>query len=377
VAEILGRDMTVSIVVVPAVQVNGGLVFEYFRQDLVIRSRGPVLEIERAGLQQTQSSNLGEFGLRQEGRLTYSVVMKAGSPVGAAVLQPPVTASPSVTPPVGPGAIIFSKLVDRMDASFVYDFVADKAVKDLQEDVTVVAVLENPEVWQKAFVLVPPTRKSGGFRIDFPFDVPGINQALENIRNETGVSGQSYKLTIRADVRVTAQTDHGPIDETFSPALTTSLEKGVIQWEEELGQSKPGSIETTSVVANTGRYLGMALGTARILSLVFLAVAVVGFAFCLWTFLRAMPKELSDTEKECLRIGNKYRSRILEAAAHTPGFGDRTVSAASIDDLVKMADELGKPVIHQLSGTSKTRHTYYVFDSSITYQYTIGDDQSY
>ncbi|GAH28824.1 unnamed protein product, partial [marine sediment metagenome] len=50
------------------------------------------------------------------------------------------------TPPaktIGPGEVIFSKLVDKMDATFDYTFKCDQPISELTEEVSIIATLEN------------------------------------------------------------------------------------------------------------------------------------------------------------------------------------------------------------------------------------------
>ncbi len=48
---------------------------------------------------------------------------------------------------------------------------------------------------------------------------------------------------------------------------------------------------------------------------------------------------------------------------------ERLISLSSMEDLIKVADELGKLVIHQAPGVSEETHAYYVFDGTTRYQY--------
>ncbi|GAI54318.1 unnamed protein product, partial [marine sediment metagenome] len=191
------------------------------------------------------------------GEFDYSVHLKENSLFDTETLKPPppVIPPPPPTPPpppppktVGAGELLlFSKLVDSMDATFNYKFKCDQPVTELTEEVTIIAILENPEVWSKTFVLVPHTKKSGGFSVSFPLDINHFTEMLEAIRSETGVPAESYNLTIKADVHTTAQTDFGPIDEVFSQTLSSALGKGTLEWNEELIQSKPVSITTSQM----------------------------------------------------------------------------------------------------------------------------------
>ena len=50
----------------------------------------------------------------------------------------------------------------------------------------------------------------------------------------------------------------------------------------------------------------------------------------------------------------------------------------SIEDLVKISDELGKPIVHQSGGSSGDIQSYYVIDGDTNYKYSFskGEDES-
>jgi hypothetical protein len=62
---------------------------------------------------------------------------------------------------------------------------------------------------------------------------------------------------------------------------------------------------------------------------------------------------------------------MAEATSQTPVVGEKIISLGSMEDLVKVADELGKPIIHQRPTTPEERHVYYVFDGFTSYQFVL------
>jgi hypothetical protein len=75
-------------------------------------------------------------------------------------------------------------------------------------------------------------------------------------------------------------------------------------------------------------------------------------------------------EVEAARARKRYGERMAEASGPMPAAsGDNTVTLDSIEDLVKVADELGKPVVHYKPGAGGV-HSYCVFDGTTCYQYT-------
>jgi len=286
-------------------------------------------------------------------------------------VPPPTPPSPAPAKTVGPGEVIFSKLVDRIDATFHYKFKSSRPIRELSQEMTITAVLENPEVWSKKFVLVPRTKKSGDFSVNFPLDINHFTEMLDAIRSETGVPAESYNLTITADVHTVAQTDFGPIDEVFSQTLSTALGKGTLEWNEELTKSEPSSITTSQMIPNPSKYVGLSVSGARNLSTALAGVFFLFLLFSVVLYIKFKPEKLSQIEREAQRASKKYGSRMAEATSQTLLEGEKIISLGSMEDLIKVADELGKPIIHQAPTTPEEPHAYYVFDGATRYQYVV------
>ena len=221
---------------------------------------------------------------------------------------------------------------------------------------------------------MPATTKSESFSIGFPLDINDFTEMLEAIRSETGVPAESYNLTIKADVHTIAQTDLGPIDEVFTQTLSTPLGKGTLEWNEELVESKPGSITTSRMIPNPNKYAGLSVSGIRILSAIAMSGMVLLFLYFLRLYMKFKPAEVSKIEKEIRLVEKKYGERIVEATSQTPIKGEKIISIGSMEDLIKVADELSKPVIHQTPSTPEEAHAYYVFDGITRYQYVLTAD---
>jgi hypothetical protein len=379
--EISGGDITINAYVYTTVETDTGPIFEAFTQSLGMRSQGPLLEVD-GELELTEPGYVGDLNYEQQGEFNYRVRLKSDSPFGAITLKPPSVLIPEPpappalpTPPpaktIGPGEVIFSKLVDKMDATFDYTLKCDQPLRQLTEEVRIIATLENPGVWSKTFVLVLPTTKSESFSISFPLDINHFTEMLEAIRSETGVPAESYNLTIKADVHTIAQTDLGPIDEVFSQTLSTALGEGTLEWNEELVESKPGSITTSQMIPNPNKYMGLTVSRVRILAPTVAGIVISLFVYLIWRRLKLKPMEVPKIDKEVRLAKKKYGERIAEATSQTPIEGEKAISIGSMEDLIKIADELGKPVIHQAPSIPEEAHAYYVFDGATRYQYVL------
>jgi hypothetical protein len=361
---------TRQITLVATVGLGEHLESSTFVQSLPITLSSTVLEIG-GELVELVLDDIG--GIEARGTFDYTIYLEENSLYKTDTLKPH-TAN-LYTPPeqktLGVGPVIPYELVERMEASYYYDFRASSPVTDLYEEVTITATIESPDLWSKTFVLVPSTRQPGSLKVDFQVDIDYLNELLKAILEETGTGGQAYNLNIEAFVHVTAQSDYGPIDEDFTQTLSTELGAGTLIWNEELGMTQEGAITTTYIIPNTNRYLGLSVDgvktTSLILGIIFLLIFIASLVF----YNKTKPPELPLFEKTALAVGKKYADRIAEASSQTPLDEERIITLGSIEDLVKVADELGKPIMHQPPTATDKRHIYYVIDGNSQYQYII------
>jgi len=256
-----------------------------------------------------------------------------------------------------------------MEVTFSYSFESDRSVSQVAEEVEINAILVNPGVWSKTFVLVPLTKKRGNFTVTFPLDNEDFNHFIDvykAIGKETGGS-TPYNLTIKADVHTTAQTNFGPIDEEFSQTLSTTLGSNILEWEGELVGSKPGAIETSRIIPNPDKFVGLSISEIRILS-----ASVIGIIFILLVYLIVLkiwfkPEKLSRVEEEVLRARKKHKDVIVDIE-ELPEAEAReiVIQLSSLDELIKVADGLLKLVLHKAEAH---KHTYCVIDGLTRYEY--------
>jgi len=355
--------------------------FSLDASELALRRATTITANVYATMNSTLRASFGELSYEQIGEFDYSVRLKSNSPWGAiAIGPPPVIPLPPPPPPppppplssktLGPEDTIFLNLLDRIDATFHYRLVANRPLNQVATEVEITAVLEGDGLWSKRFPLVS-TEESGDFNVSFNLDLFHYLGLLQIIREETGASTESYGLSIIADVHTTAETDFGPLDEVFSQTLSTALGGGTLEWNEELAQTEPGFKKEISLIPNPNKYLGLSLTGVRNLSTAAVGVFFLSLLFSVVLYVRFKPVKLSPNEEKALRVRKKYGNLMAEATAHTPMEGEITISLGSMEDLTKIADELGKPIIHLVPTTAEELHAYYVLDGVTRYQYLL------
>ena len=360
-------EISINAYVYTAAETDSGRLFDVFTHSLDIHSDGRLIEVDR-DLSDSQTGFSQGISYEHQGEYDYEINLKSDSTFGAITLTPPPVAATAGAPPtiLKPGDTILTNLVDRMDMRFAYRLESSKPVSQITEQVKIVAILENPGYWSKDFVLVPLTLKQGNFNVSFPLDISRLTDSIKAIEQETGVSG-ACNLTIRADVSTAAQTDFGPIEEDFQQTLTSTLGGGTLAWTEELAKSMPGSIERSQMIPNPNRYLGLPVTGIRALSATTAGVMLGLFIYFLRLYMKFKPAPPPEIEKEIQLARRKYKELIVDVE-ELPDIrgGETVISLSSLDDLIRTAEELLKPVLHK---GEKEKHTYCAIDGLVRYQY--------
>jgi len=346
-----------------------------FVQPMEISVDGDTIEWDtELNLSQRRSywGRYGGLSYKHTGNFSYSIWLDEGKPAlyGAGVTElspepywPPLIISRS------PGEVYFPRLIDIMESSFSYHFICDQPVTDLVEEVEVTAILKYPEieaipgypeVWQKTFTLVPKTQKSGDFVLQFPVDINYFSRLSEVIREEIGMGAPTHDLTINAEVHTRAETQFGPIDEVFTHTLRGALGTTTITWDKETLKSEPATIEGTKTVTDPD------VPKYRLWARVLLGVLLFVFLFVAWHAIWARPV-VSKIEQEALRAKKKHRNVIVDIAKLPAAQCEQVViPVGSLEELIKAADSLLKPVLHQAQAD---KHTYCVIDGLTRYEY--------
>ena len=300
-----------------------------------------------------------------DGRFDYEVNLLPNTLYEVDVLrsQPPPATPPPPAQTLGPGLVYFPRLIDDIAARFSYQFLCDTPIREQSQEVKVTATIENPGKWSRNLVLVPGTEKTGGFAVSFPVDIRYYTAVIDAIGQETGARGTSHKITIEAEVRTVARTDAGTIDEVFTQTLAGTLEANSLTFDKELSRAQPG------IIAGTAAQLDPGEGRSRTPWIVGLVIALLALGYFGWSQTRLAMAQLSAGEAEVARSRKKYRNVLLDVKALPETTANETVVPLnSLDDLVRIGDDLARPVLHE---AEQGRHSYCIIDGGVRYLYVV------
>lgn len=307
-------------------------------------------------------------GTRYEarGRFDYEVSLKPNELYETTVLRSgglPGAEPPAPTQTLGPGLVYFPKIVDNIEANFSYRFLCDRPMSVQSQEVEITATIGNPGKWSKSLVVMPKTNKVGNFTISFPIDMEYFARVIDAVGEETGVPGTSHNITLTASVHTVAQTDLGTINEVFTQTLGAALEKNTLIFDKELSGSQSGAIGGAATPGASQQ------GRSRTPWIIGLVVALLALGYFGWSQSQLRSAMISAGAAEAARAGKKYK-QVMVDVEKLPEVKptEIVVPLNSLDDLVRIADDLIKPVLHQVA---EGRHTYCVIDSGVRYLYSV------
>ena len=202
-----------------------------------------------------------------------------------------------------------------------------------------------------------------------PINTSSVQNLVSKINQETGINIAQYVVTITIQITVEANTTEGLINESFTPKLTikftSSFSEGDIISIEDIQHEKTGEITSTKTIyqpwVNTQRYVSYALS---IVSFPGLFVTILVFAI-------SRPTKPTRPEAIIEKVIEPFKEVISETAEE-PQFKEHpstTIVMKTLEDLVKVADILAKPIVH--TRKPPETHIFYLIDETTRYEYTM------
>ena len=271
---------------------------------------------------------------------------------------------------LGPGSAYFTNLVKNIEVRFAYSLDTTPSV-DVECTYSVSGTLRVYDtvakdavvLWSKRYDLVPQAKASsagGKLRLDkaLVLDLAQYNPIVDKIYQLTEVKPARAAITLEWVVQ--PKTPEGiPVSEPVTATLVVPVAAKYFTIGGEPTASGKGSFTVSDQTVNTKaialrRNWGIALGVC-------LALFVVGLL---------VPAGDAEKQAKVLRaLLTKFGSRLAKSRT-TELSGSEVVDLATADDLLRVADELGKPVIYVPGDAVGRPHVFYVLDGNTRYQYS-------
>ena len=276
---------------------------------------------------------------------------------------------------LGPGeGALYINIVENVNITFHYRFIFDHPAS-ITTEYSVGMDLESPGKWVKHLTVVPENSvSSSGEEVEFSaelFITPTLFEELKTIIDtEIGVSTSTYNLRVKPEIRTLAETDVGTIDESLVPELVINFKWGAAEGNQivmsDLEDTTSGIIQRTETIYDEG------VLTYRRIFYLMSALAFLGLIGTTSVFMRT---GLKRREKVVEAVIEPFKEAIMEVAKE-PSYKDQraTIAMKSLEDLVSLAEGLGKPVLYlrkppHIPGAGQM-HTFYVLDGVTRYEYS-------
>ena len=263
---------------------------------------------------------------------------------------------------------IFKKITAYINGSLNYRFYVMQNA-DIYGNYTLTAKIHT-DLWEKEYTLIPKTsfssnnKQQAGFDTIFPINFTRFESIVGQIDNETGITSLSPTLIMKFNIDINAGTDKGIISELFTPWLNVSLGDNVIDIEGNLSQYQTGYLSETVETTKSG-----VIEKQTNWSAYFVILLIILFLFVFFTTTEIPTKDV--TNRQIRKIKKKYGEWIVETEELPTTKDAKTIPMKTLDDLVKISEELGKPIIYT---TKNEKHTFSVLEEKIHYQYVLTDN---
>lgn len=289
--------------------------------------------------------------------------------------------------------IYITEFTDSINASFNYEFKGERTA-DLKGDYEIIAVLEGylgkekeaepgeekekekdkgiKPIWKKEFIITPKTNVSGkGDSIqvskDISLDLKKYNIMAKEIIEASKVVVQP-QLSILMNVNLKANTDKGPVEDKISESIALPIGYSSFSIEKNEVKEKTGAIEENiKQQLPINMKLIKTYGISEVILIVILLCVI---------FLTSGISGASPYQKSLNAIFKKHGSRLVALTSDFKDNYENCFRMKSIEDLIKVADEMERPILYRYFEDSSQLGQFYVFDDKWLYVFDLKEDFS-
>ncbi len=282
-----------------------------------------------------------------KGSINYSVYLKPNKLYNEKVLEE--------------GRLYITEFVDYIDTNLKYEFTGEKS-DNIKADYSITAKVQGYatesdkiiNIWEKDFpILTNKTINSYENKIlideRVKVNLTDYNSFVKEIKDASKINCQT-NLILSMNINLSGNTEKGEVEDSIITSLEIPLDVAMFEITGNNIVDKPGVIEeTVHVHIPVNKVLVIIYGiilTALIISLITLL------------FFTQTAPEKDLLEKELNKIFKKHGDRLV--ALNSDMSVKNSIEVKSIEDLVKISDETGKPILYKYSEAYKEINKFYV-----------------
>jgi len=235
--------------------------------------------------------------------------------------------------------VLFTKLIDRFDFTYSFQMKIPDSVAERPLEYEIVGILSPDQTsYRKETILVPRKAVNGAFSQSFTVRLADVFQDLNSLRQQTSISAEKSKYSIEVRVYPQIPTEYGIIKDKFIHTLNLTLGSSEITLSSRRRELKDSLVQVEEV-ARKDVILYRTLAV-----IAFIVALVLGLA---WAWIVHLVNQEPFTAEDFLAtLRQNHGDIIVEAVRLPPSKPDQAVvHLRTIDDLVRAADSLMKPVI--------------------------------
>jgi len=272
------------------------------------------------------------------------------------------------------GQLYLTEFIDYIKTTLNYEFSGERET-DIEGDYGVAAKVQGftrdgeevKNIWEKNYILVPQKSfsikdKTISIKEEIEIKLDEYNTFAKEIIEVSKINCQT-NLSIIMNVNFKGNTDKGPIEEVISPAMVIQLNTSMFQISGNTNIEKPGTIEETTQVqlpVNKSQviFYGVIIG-------------ILSVTLILLIFFTVSTAVTDPLEKKLKRIFKKHGDRLVALNSEMAATSEKCSEVYSMEDLVRIADEIGKPIMYRYSPNYKDISKLYVSDETQVYSLDI------
>lgn len=275
---------------------------------------------------------------------------------------------------LGEDMLYMTSFVDKVKTNFQYEFIADKPT-DIEGEYEVLAVVEGytiekekvKTIWKKKFILLPKTifklrDTKALIAKEIIFSLDEYNLFVNQI-SEAAKINIPAKMSMVMNISMKATYGSQVIEKKFAPAIKVPLNTNYFDI------VKSGIEEKTEVMEET-KLITLPVNQKLVITYsVILGISVLALLYLI-IFVKG-DAHVDVLKKQLNKIFKVHGNRFVAINSEIGTSFDMNYQVKSIDDLVRIADELGKPILYKYSSNSKEITKFYIHDDKAMYSYNL------
>jgi hypothetical protein len=272
--------------------------------------------------------------------------------------------------------LYLTSFVDYIKTNFQYEFNVEKPA-DIKGDYDVTAIVEGytteeqniKTIWKKEFNLFPKTNfESKDTRVfidkEIVFSLVEYSNFVTQISEVTKLNVYT-RVSIVMNINMLAQEGKNIIEKKFAPSIAIPLDTNYFEIVKSGVEEKPEVIEETKQVQvpvnqNVMIVYGIIIGIA-FLALLYLLIFVKGNA------------PIDVFKKQLNKIFKSHGTRLVAINNEIGTTFGMYYKVKSVEDLVRIADELGRPIMYRYSTEPKDITQFYIHDDKSMFSFNLKD----